>query len=267
MNSGRPSAWACPRPGPGSQVPGAVPASWGSVPANLRAGGDRTGRAGTVVHQRFPPPVPAPSVILDRPDSRGRDDNRRDHRRPPPGAPPGPWGHPQPSTPGDDPTRVAPEAGPPQFCQAVRSVPARFGLGDCPHMARGGGLRSPGPIPSRSSPGRGVRVLDDQRQMCAWVGLPDWVSACWPGGSLTAPADALRPVDGARSMPSLMLAVRRSEALAGRSPGTVTAGHRAWEVVVTRTRLGKTDLEVSRVALGCMSCGDRSRGLHTWTLD
>jgi 1-deoxyxylulose-5-phosphate synthase len=32
-------------------------------------------------------------------------------------------------------------------------------------------------------------------------------------------------------------------------------------------RLGRTGLEVSRVALGCMSYGDPQRGNHTWTLD
>jgi aryl-alcohol dehydrogenase-like predicted oxidoreductase len=31
--------------------------------------------------------------------------------------------------------------------------------------------------------------------------------------------------------------------------------------------LGHTGLEVSRVALGCMSYGDPARGLHSWTLD
>ena len=33
------------------------------------------------------------------------------------------------------------------------------------------------------------------------------------------------------------------------------------------TRLGRTGLKVSRIALGCMSYGDPTRGLHTWTLD
>jgi 1-deoxyxylulose-5-phosphate synthase len=33
------------------------------------------------------------------------------------------------------------------------------------------------------------------------------------------------------------------------------------------TRLGNTGLKVSRIALGCMSFGDPTRGLHTWTLD
>ena len=32
-------------------------------------------------------------------------------------------------------------------------------------------------------------------------------------------------------------------------------------------RLGRTDLEVSRIALGCMSYGDPVTGLHQWTLD
>src|SRR5918911_106999 len=33
------------------------------------------------------------------------------------------------------------------------------------------------------------------------------------------------------------------------------------------TRLGRTGLEVSRIALGCMTYGDPDRGNHTWTLD
>ena len=33
------------------------------------------------------------------------------------------------------------------------------------------------------------------------------------------------------------------------------------------TRLGRTGLVVSRIAMGCMSFGDPTRGLHTWTLD
>ena len=33
------------------------------------------------------------------------------------------------------------------------------------------------------------------------------------------------------------------------------------------TRLGSTDLEVSRICMGCMGFGDPSRGQHTWTLD
>jgi aryl-alcohol dehydrogenase-like predicted oxidoreductase len=33
------------------------------------------------------------------------------------------------------------------------------------------------------------------------------------------------------------------------------------------TRLGRTGLTVSRIAMGCMSFGDPTRGLHTWTLD
>lgn len=34
-----------------------------------------------------------------------------------------------------------------------------------------------------------------------------------------------------------------------------------------KARLGRTDLTVSRIALGCMSYGDPTAGLHTWTLD
>lgn len=33
------------------------------------------------------------------------------------------------------------------------------------------------------------------------------------------------------------------------------------------SRLGNSGLKVSRIALGCMSYGDPSRGLHNWTLD
>ena len=33
------------------------------------------------------------------------------------------------------------------------------------------------------------------------------------------------------------------------------------------TMLGKTDLKVSRVCLGCMGFGDAARGQHSWTLD
>jgi aryl-alcohol dehydrogenase-like predicted oxidoreductase len=33
------------------------------------------------------------------------------------------------------------------------------------------------------------------------------------------------------------------------------------------TQLGKSNLEVSRIALGCMSYGDPKRGMHSWTLD
>ncbi|GAB3935937.1 aldo/keto reductase [Kribbella albertanoniae] len=33
------------------------------------------------------------------------------------------------------------------------------------------------------------------------------------------------------------------------------------------TRLGNSGLKVSRIALGCMSYGDPSQGLHNWTLD
>ena len=33
------------------------------------------------------------------------------------------------------------------------------------------------------------------------------------------------------------------------------------------TRLGSTDLEVSRICMGCMGFGDPLRGQHSWTLD
>jgi aryl-alcohol dehydrogenase-like predicted oxidoreductase len=36
---------------------------------------------------------------------------------------------------------------------------------------------------------------------------------------------------------------------------------------VKYTRLGTTGLRVSRIGLGCMSYGDPTRGLHSWTLD
>jgi 1-deoxyxylulose-5-phosphate synthase len=32
-------------------------------------------------------------------------------------------------------------------------------------------------------------------------------------------------------------------------------------------RLGHSGLKVSRIALGCMSYGDPTGGLHSWTLD
>ena len=32
------------------------------------------------------------------------------------------------------------------------------------------------------------------------------------------------------------------------------------------TKLGKTGLEVSAIALGCMSYGDPARGTHAWSL-
>jgi aryl-alcohol dehydrogenase-like predicted oxidoreductase len=32
-------------------------------------------------------------------------------------------------------------------------------------------------------------------------------------------------------------------------------------------RLGRSGLKVSRIALGCMSYGEPTRGLHSWTLD
>ena len=33
------------------------------------------------------------------------------------------------------------------------------------------------------------------------------------------------------------------------------------------TKLGKTDLNVSRVCLGCMGFGDPAHGQHAWTLE
>jgi aryl-alcohol dehydrogenase-like predicted oxidoreductase len=36
---------------------------------------------------------------------------------------------------------------------------------------------------------------------------------------------------------------------------------------VKYTRLGRTGLKVSRIALGCMSYGDTAAGMHRWTLD
>jgi len=36
---------------------------------------------------------------------------------------------------------------------------------------------------------------------------------------------------------------------------------------VQYTRLGRTGLKVSRIALGCMSYGDAAAGMHRWTLD
>ncbi|MEH8725043.1 aldo/keto reductase, partial [Klebsiella pneumoniae] len=33
------------------------------------------------------------------------------------------------------------------------------------------------------------------------------------------------------------------------------------------TRLGKSDLLVSRICMGCMGFGDPSTGQHRWTLD
>src|SRR4051795_13408362 len=45
--------------------------------------------------------------------------------------------------------------------------------------------------------------------------------------------------------------------------GTCHQGGRAVEY----TRLGRTGLKVSRIALGCMSYGDTSRGFNQWSLD
>lgn len=33
------------------------------------------------------------------------------------------------------------------------------------------------------------------------------------------------------------------------------------------TKLGNTDLRVSRICLGCMGFGDPARGQHSWTVD
>ena len=33
------------------------------------------------------------------------------------------------------------------------------------------------------------------------------------------------------------------------------------------TRLGKSDLNVSRICMGCMGFGDASNGQHSWTID
>ena len=33
------------------------------------------------------------------------------------------------------------------------------------------------------------------------------------------------------------------------------------------TKLGNSDLEISRICLGCMGFGDASNGQHSWTLD
>ena len=33
------------------------------------------------------------------------------------------------------------------------------------------------------------------------------------------------------------------------------------------TRLGNSDLNVSRICMGCMGFGDAGRGQHSWTLD
>ena len=32
-------------------------------------------------------------------------------------------------------------------------------------------------------------------------------------------------------------------------------------------KLGNSDLNVSRICLGCMSFGDSNKGIHSWTLD
>ena len=33
------------------------------------------------------------------------------------------------------------------------------------------------------------------------------------------------------------------------------------------TKLGQTDLTVSRICMGCMGFGDAAQGQHSWTLD
>lgn len=33
------------------------------------------------------------------------------------------------------------------------------------------------------------------------------------------------------------------------------------------TRLGNSELNVSRVCMGCMGFGDPQKGMHSWTLD
>lgn len=33
------------------------------------------------------------------------------------------------------------------------------------------------------------------------------------------------------------------------------------------TKLGNSDLTVSRICMGCMGFGDAARGQHSWTLD
>ena len=33
------------------------------------------------------------------------------------------------------------------------------------------------------------------------------------------------------------------------------------------TKLGNSDLTVSRICMGCMGFGDSGRGQHSWTLD
>ena len=33
------------------------------------------------------------------------------------------------------------------------------------------------------------------------------------------------------------------------------------------TRLGNSDLNVSRICMGCMGFGDSGRGQHSWTID
>ena len=33
------------------------------------------------------------------------------------------------------------------------------------------------------------------------------------------------------------------------------------------TKLGNSDLNVSRICMGCMGFGDATRGQHSWTID
>ena len=38
------------------------------------------------------------------------------------------------------------------------------------------------------------------------------------------------------------------------------------EFIMEYTKLGNTDIEISRLCLGCMSLGDASKGMHTWAV-
>ena len=39
------------------------------------------------------------------------------------------------------------------------------------------------------------------------------------------------------------------------------------ESVMKYTKLGNSDLQVSRICMGCMGFGDAKNGQHSWTLD